>query len=544
MGGGRQGWKALRKLRKPSAVSHRRRTPSTPPVAKRADPGGAILLDVAPGEYWWGGDASDGYRMPFADGYHADLRRSGDSQAMPLLVSSHGRYVWSEYPFTIKLADSTLMLRPYNGAQIEIGRGELTLRGGYLAGARHFAAGGGRPADIMFTAPQYNLWIEMLFQPTQDAVLDYAGQVIEHGFPPGVLVIDDMWSEAYGTWTFHTGRFPDPRAMVTRLHDLGFAVMLWIVPLVTPDTPGFRSLAERGLLIADASGRPVVGRWWNGFGAAIDLLNPGAVAWLTAILEGLRAEMGIDGFKFDGGDTSFYRSIDVVDPERYTAAWNALAAGCAMNELRAAWKAAGLPLAQRQRDKAHSWAAKDGLASLIPNGLAQGLTGHAYTCPDMVAGGDYLAFPASRHSASFDPELFVRSAQCQALFPMMQFSAAPWRLLDRRHLNLCVAAARLHVEYGAEILRLADAAAVTGEPIQRHLSYVFPGHGYESVCDQFMLGDDLMVAPAVVRRQLSRRLVIPPGDWLADDGTKLSGPTQAEISVPLGRLPRFRRIAA
>lgn len=512
-------------------------------MADRADPGGAILLEVAPGEYWWGGDASDGYRMPFADGYRADLRRAGDNQAMPLLVSSHGRYVWSDYPFTIELADSALTLRPYDGARIEVGCGEPTLRGGYLAGARHFAPGAARPADVMFAAPQYNLWIETLFQPTQDAALSYAAHVLEHGFPPGVLVIDDMWCEAYGTWTFHTGRFPNPRAMVARLHDLGFAVMLWIVPLVTPDTPGFRSLAKRGLLIRDESGRPVIGRWWNGFSAAIDLLNPDAVAWLTATLDGLRAETGVDGFKFDGGDTSFYQGIDIADPERYTAAWNAVAAGCAMNELRAAWKAAGLPLAQRQRDKAHSWAEKDGLASLIPDGLAQGLTGHAFTCPDMVAGGDYLAFPATRRSASFDPELFVRSAQCQSLFPMMQFSAAPWRLLDRRHLDLCVAAARLHVDYGPEILRLADAAAVTSEPIQRHLSYVFPGHGYETVRDQFMLGDDLMVAPAVVRGQRSRSVLIPPGEWLADDGVKLSGPARAEITVPLGRLPRFRRVA-
>jgi alpha-glucosidase (family GH31 glycosyl hydrolase) len=215
-----------------------------------------------------------------------------------------------------------------------------------------------------------------------------------------------------------------------------------------------------------------------------------------------------------------------------------------MNEMRAAWKAAGLPLAQRQRDKAHSWDEIDGLASLIPNGLAQGLTGHAFTCPDMVAGGDYLAFPATRRSASFDPELFVRSAQCQALFPMMQFSAAPWRLLDRYHLDLCVTAARLHVEHGPEILRLADTATETGEPIQRHLSYVFPGQAYETVRDQFMLGDNLMVAPAVVKHQRRRSVLIPPGEWLADDGTRLSGPDRAEIVVPLARLPRFRRVVA
>jgi alpha-glucosidase (family GH31 glycosyl hydrolase) len=500
-----------------------------------------VRIEVPPGEHWWGGDSSDGYRMPFADGYRADMRRPGDNQVMPVLVSSHGRYVWSDGPFAIEFTGSALAVRPHDGAQIEVGDGEASLRGGYLAAARHFAPNGQRPADKMFTSPQYCLWIDMPFRPTQQAVLSYAEQALANGFPPGVLVIDDMWSESYGAWEFHSGRFPEPQAMTARLHEQGFAVMLWIVPLVTPDTPAFRSLAQRGLLIRDAAGDPAIGRWWNGYSAAVDLLNPEAAAWLAAELEGLRNEIGIDGFKFDGGDVSFYDSLSVAAPERYTAAWNALAMSGTMNELRASWMAGGLPLVQRQRDKSHSWDERNGLASLIPNGLAQGLTGHAFTCPDMIAGGDYQKFPAAPDSPSLDPELFVRSAQCQALFPMMQFSAAPWRLLDRQHLKLCRDAAEMHAAYGAEILRLADAAARTGEPIQRHMSYVFPGHGYDHVRDQFMLGDDLMVAPVTVKGQGRRTVLIPPGIWTSDEGTQMLGPCETEIEVPLTRLPRFRR---
>jgi alpha-glucosidase (family GH31 glycosyl hydrolase) len=513
------------------------------PTADWSGTAEAHRLVVQPGEHWWGGDTSDGFRMPFADGYRADLRRPGDNQAMPLLVSSRGRYLWSDSPFTVELTGSALTVRPHDDGQMELGTGDASLRGGYVAAARHFKPAGGRPADVMFIAPQYNLWIDMPFEPTQEAVERYADQVLSNGFPPGVLAIDDMWSESYGTWTFHSGRFPDPQAMTARLHELGFTVMLWVVPIVTPDTANFRSLAQRRMLVIDASGEPAIGRWWNGYGAAVDLLKPEAAAWMLAELQRLRSDIGVDGFKFDGGDVRFYRDLHLAGPERYTVAWNALAASFAVNELRASWLAAGLPLVQRQRDKAHSWDEKEGLASLIPNGLAQGLTGHAFTCPDMVAGGDYQSFPAGRESASLDPELFVRSAQCQALFPMMQFSAAPWRFLDRRHLNLCVDAARLHSAHGSEILKLADAAAQTGEPIQRHMAYVFPGCGYEHVRDQFMLGEDLMVAPVTVKGQERRPVLIPPGCWIADDGTQLVGPSEAEIKVTLARLPRFRRSA-
>jgi hypothetical protein len=56
--------------------------------------------------------------------------------------------------------------------------------------------------------------------------------------------------------------------------------------------------------------------------------------------------------------------------------------------------------------------------------------------------------PASHHGSSLiDEELFVRSAQCSALFPMIQFSVAPWRVLrDAVKIGYC--AALLHRRFG------------------------------------------------------------------------------------------------
>lgn len=142
---------------------------------------------------------------------------------------------------------------------------------------------------------------------------------------------------------------------------------------------------------------------------------------------------GIDGFKFDAGDPSFYLPSDISarpsDPNGHCEAWASVGLRYALNEYRACWKQAGKPLVQRLSDKNHSWGA-DGLASLIPNALAQGLMGYAYTCPDMIGGGQIadVVHPEFRS----DQELFVRYAHCSALFPMMQFSTALWRVLDRR----------------------------------------------------------------------------------------------------------------
>ncbi len=63
--------------------------------------------------------------------------------------------------------------------------------------------------------------------------------------------------------------------------------------------------------------------------------------------------------------------------------------------------------------------------------------------PDMVGGGEWTC-AAYR---SFSDELFVRMAETSALFPMMQFSAFPWRHLSPEASEICHDMARLHEEF-------------------------------------------------------------------------------------------------
>src|SRR5690606_2782567 len=164
---------------------------------------------------------------------------------------------------------------------------------------------------------QYNTWIELLYDQSETRILDYAKALLRAGYPQGVLMIDDNWQEDYGVWDFSARRFQDPRGLVQELHRLGFRVMLWVCPFVSADSATFRELARRRLLLRDASaeGDPVwndtpnaaaLGRWWNGASGVLDLSHPEAVAWFRAQLDRLVNEFGIDGFKFDAGDSHFY----------------------------------------------------------------------------------------------------------------------------------------------------------------------------------------------------------------------------------------------
>jgi alpha-glucosidase len=124
---------------------------------------------------------------------------------------------------------------------------------------------------------------------------------------------------------------------------------------------------------------------------------------------------------------------------------------------------------------------------------------------------------------------------------MMQFSVAPWRILDEKHLAICRSYASLHEKMGNYILEQAHQSAKNGEPIIRHMEYEFPNQGFAECKDQFMLGDRYLVAP-ILTKEHTRKVVLPKGLWKDDTGKKFNGPKTIEVNAPLERLPYYERI--
>jgi len=510
-------------------------------------------IPIKPGERWWGGAVNDGTKMPFETGYSYDMYGNlKGNQAQPLLLSNQGRIIWSEAPFKFTIADKEIILE--GKGDIQFVDNKQDLRNAYEFASNHyFPADGKMPDRLLFEQPQYNTWIELIYDQNQEDILTYAHAIIDNGFPPGVLMIDDNWQEAYGNWKFHPDRFPDPKSMMNELHDLGFKVMVWVCPFVSPDTEIFRSGAREGLFLKYPENHNPIGSpssyfrnialvgWWNGYSAVLDLSNPKAKDWFRGQLQYLVDEYGVDGFKLDAGDAGFYPSTlkkkkKDIFPNTHSELFAEIGLSFPLNEYRATWKMAGKPLVQRLRDKSHNW---EDLQTLIPNITIQGLMGYAFTCPDMIGGGEFNSFI---NSARIDQELIVRSAQVHALMPMMQFSVAPWRILDKEHLSAVKNAVEIRKSFTPTILMLAEESAKTGMPIVRAMEYVFPTGEYGNIKDQFFLGDDILVAPVLKKDQTNRTIVLPPGKWKGFDGQTYKGNREISMEINLNTIPYFQRV--
>lgn len=499
-----------------------------------------VKIIFAENEKFFGLAVNEGIHMPLDKNstYCLDLREyHSGNQASSVLLSNKGRYVYSNEPFKLMANNGEIIL---TGKDIVVKQNGNTLKSAYQGLVKDFYKNDHKtPNLLMFEKPQYNTWIEMGYDCTQEKVLKYAHDIINNNYPAGVLMIDDCWCKDYGVFEFDKEKFPNAKEMVDELHKLGFVVMLWITPFISSDSVTFRQIENSDILFKTKDGQSAISHWWNGYSCVLDLTKKSARDFLKSKLDYLQKTYNIDGFKLDAADPEYYHDFfEFNDINKSFQAYEYAKFGenYEFSELRVAFNNNLKGVAHRLRDKNHSWD-YDGLNTLIVDGIMEGLLGYPYFCPDMIGGGMLLDF--IRKDFVFDQDLYVRYAQTSSLLPMMQFSLLPYKVLDERHQQIVLNAIKTHQKYSKTIIDLAKQAAKDGQMIVRSLNYVFAKDEYIDIKDQFMLGDDIMVAP-VISKSNTRKVVIPEGTWIDDEG-KTYQEGIYEMNIPLERLAIFTR---
>jgi myogenesis-regulating glycosidase len=140
--------------------------------------------------------------------------------------------------------------------------------------------------------------------------------------------------------------------------------------------------------------------------------------------------------------------------------------------------------------------------------------------------------------------MMIRRTQLNALLPAMQFSLAPWDY-GKESAELCRRYATLHGEYASRIFALAEESTQTGVPIIRPIFWLDANNENALTCDdEFLVGDDILVAPVLFPHMRRRDIYLPPGIW-QDHRTKKSyngSILLKDYPAPLEILPFFERV--
>lgn len=202
-----------------------------------------------------------------------------------------------------------------------------------------------------------------------------------------------------------------------------------------------------------------------------------------------------------------------------------------------AYKSQHLPVFTRMISY-YTTSAKQMLKHLIPSVLSISLSGYSFIIPFPV--GTFNDEFKSFNFNHLSEELYIRMVQATTFMPCMSFTRTPWNFTEKT-VNLTKKYLNLHLEHSEVIIELAKKRIKDGTPIIRSMWYNYPDdtHAY-TIGDQFMLGENILVAPVVEEKQLERNVYFPSGKWIDQHGKSFQGPLNVKIKSPLEELPYFK----
>ena len=357
----------------------------------------------------------------------------------------------------------------------------------------------------------FGLWMSRITYHSEQEVREVAQSLRAHEIPCDVLHIDTGWFE--DDWKcdyrFSETRFDDPRAMMADLRKMGYHVSLWQLPYFTPENPLTPEIVAEGLAVRAADGGLPTED------AVLDLSNPDAVAWYQQKLTALFAQ-GVSAIKADFGEAApsngVYASGQTgrlehnLYPLRYNKAVaeaTEAATGECIIWARSAW-------AGSQRYPLH-WGGDAentnlGMLSTLRGGLSLGMSGFSYWSHDL--GGFVRTSPEELYGRWTFMGIFTSHLRAHGKPPK-----EPWAYSED-FLSLFRKQMAFRYALMPYILAQATACAAQGLPMLRPMSFDYP---QDILCrtleDQYMFGDDILVAPFFEDEQTCRTVYVPEGIW-------------------------------
>jgi alpha-glucosidase len=400
--------------------------------------------------------------------------------------------------------------------------------------------------------------------------------------PLDVLHLDIHFMNEYRPFTWNTERFPNPKGFTDLLRAQGVKVVTIVDPGIKyqPPAAGGTDAAEhpelapqdksyyvynqgqaKNYFLKRKDGRPYIGRVWPGDSVFVDYTLDAAARW-WGDLHRAYTDNGVAGIWNDMNEPSDFNDqtgksqMDVVTYDGgtnspYAANRNVFA----LNEARATYQGLQRLLPNRRpyvitragyagiQRYATMWAGDnrstwEALALSVPMFMTLGLSGEPFV------GADIAGFVGSPGA-----ELLVRWYQVGFLTPFCRNHAEmsspdhePWRY-GKYYEDIIRKYLKLRYRLLPFLYTTLEESHRTGLPLFRPLLLNFQqDENTLGIDDEFMIGDELLVAPILKPNLTSRLVYLPDGVWYDYwTGAKREGGSMIRVEAPLETVPLFVR---
>ncbi|UCE05393.1 MAG: DUF5110 domain-containing protein, partial [bacterium] len=397
----------------------------------------------------------------------------------------------------------------------------------------------------------------------ESEVMALANTFRDKEIPCDVIYLDIHYMDGYRVFTWHPERFPQPNKMLDELKNKGFKIALIIDPgiKVDPNYWVYQQGIKDDHFCKYPDGSLYQGQVWPGWCNFPDFSKSVTREWWGNLYRGI-IDDGVIGFWNDMNEPATWGGTfpDIVqfndeshgaDHLKIHNLYGLLMSKSTyegVKKLRPDQRPfvltrAGFAGIQRYSavwtgDNVATW---DHLKLSINMCLGLSMSGVAFCGMDI---GGFMGAPT--------PELFTRWIQLGTFTPLFRahthYSSPdqePWSYGDwYEEINKKFIQLRYQL-----IPYLYDAfqeSASRNAPIMRPLVYEYQNDpGTIDMDDQYLFGEDLLIAPVYQPNQSSRQVYFPAGDWYDYwTGEKVVGPQKKWVAAPLDKMPIFVKAGA
>jgi alpha-glucosidase len=398
--------------------------------------------------------------------------------------------------------------------------------------------------------------------------LEIAAEFRKRQIPCDIIYQDIGWTQGLQNFVWRSGNYGNPKAMLTTLKEKGFKMIVSQDPVVSQATKDqWAEANSKNYFVKDVrNGKSYDMPWpWGGNCGVVDFTIPAAADWWGA-LQQKPIDDGISGFWTDMGEPAWCNeeSLDRLYMKHnvgmhdeihnvYGLTWDKVVKEQfdKHNPNKRIFQMTRAAFAGLQR-YTFGWTGDSGngnevlegwgqLANQVAVGISAGLGGIPFWTTD-ISGycGDITDYPSMA-------ELYTRWMQFGVFCPLSRAhhegnsAAEPWMFGETAEKN-SKAAIELKYQLFPYLYTYARKAHDTGLPINRGLFMEFPNDEEAmKVDDQFMFGEELLVAPVLKKGVRVKRVYLPEGEWIDfnDKQSVYLGGQSISYRAPLNVVPIF-----
>ena len=430
-------------------------------------------------------------------------------------------------------------------------------------------------------------WISANEWNKQSEILEQLDATLRFEIPTSVIVIE-AWSDEETFYTFNdsrfetsaggkaldyedfsfSGRWPDPKGMVESLHSNEIKCLLWQIPVLKYTAEASAQSVrdqmyaiENGYVLKyeDGGTYRLPGGTWFGNSLLVDFTNEKAASWFLEKRRYLLEDIGIDGFKTDGGEFVWGRDIVASDgtkgdelrnayPDLYAQAYYDFGNEAA-GEIITFSRAGGSTMQKHplcwvgDQNSDHK-----AFQSAIRATLSANMSGIPFVAWDIAGfSGDVPSaelYQRSVAQAAFSPVMQVHSENSGDPEPSQ--ARTPWNMAQRKGDDACLETYRFYANLRMNLLPYiyteAKWSSETGEPLMRSMAYAFPEDQMAAEYEfQYLFGRKLLVAPVTTPNAKQIEVYLPEGVWYDFfTGKRYEGGTY-RIPAAVDEIPVFVR---